>query len=388
MNEAVFQSFFFIFTGSAIVATIAIYGRQPRLVGYISLGVLIGPFGFGWVPDINLLSEISEIGIIFLLFLLGLDLQPQALVSALKKVTVVTFISSFIFSLIGYFIAHLFHYSPTECLVIGAAMMFSSTLICIKLLPTTVLHHRHVGEMIIGLLLMQDFLAIFVLLILLSSASGQIDITQIGLTLLTLPLLVLFAWGFVKLVLLKLIAKFDQMGEYIFLLSIGWCMGLSEIAEVLGLSREIGAFIAGITIASSPISQHIALKLKPLRDFFLIMFFFSVGAGFNLSLLPEVALAAAVLAVAMLTAKPIIFRFLLEKQSEKKDLAWDIGFRLGQISEFSLLIAYVAYKAAVIGELASHLIQATAIFTFLISSYIVIYNFPSPIATNSKLRRD
>jgi Kef-type K+ transport system membrane component KefB len=267
-------------------------------------------------------------------------------------------------------------------------MMFSSTLICIKLLPTTVLHHRHVGEMIIGLLLMQDFLAIFVLLILLSSASGQIDITQIGLTLLTLPLLVLFAWGFVKLVLLKLIAKFDQMGEYIFLLSIGWCMGLSEIAEVLGLSREIGAFIAGITIASSPISQHIALKLKPLRDFFLIMFFFSVGAGFNLSLLPEVALAAAVLAVAMLTAKPIIFRFLLEKQSEKKDLAWDIGFRLGQISEFSLLIAYVAYKAAVIGELASHLIQATAIFTFLISSYIVIYNFPSPIATNSKLRRD
>ncbi|MEJ6706128.1 MAG: cation:proton antiporter, partial [Porticoccus sp.] len=367
---------------------IAIYGRQPLLVGYIALGVLIGPFGFGWVPDINLLSEISEIGIIFLLFLLGLDLQPQALVSALKKVTVVTFISSFIFSLIGYFIAHLFHYSPTECLVIGAAMMFSSTLICIKLLPTTVLHHRHVGEMIIGLLLMQDFLAIFVLLILLSSASGQIDITQIGLTLLTLPLLVLFAWGFVKLVLLKLIAKFDQMGEYIFLLSIGWCMGLSEIAEVLGLSREIGAFIAGITIASSPISQHIALKLKPLRDFFLIMFFFSVGAGFNLSLLPEVALAAAVLAVAMLTAKPVIFRFLLEKQSEKKDLAWDIGFRLGQISEFSLLIAYVAYKAAVIGELASHLIQATAIFTFLISSYIVIYNFPSPIATNSKLRRD
>ena len=388
MNEAVFQSFFFIFTGSAIVATFAIYGRQPLLVGYIALGALIGPFGFGWVPDINLLSEISEIGIIFLLFLLGLDLQPQALASALKKVTVVTFISSFIFALIGYFIAYLFHYSPNECLVIGAAMMFSSTLICIKLLPTTVLHHRHVGEMIIGLLLMQDFLAIFVLLVLLSSVSGQIDITQIGLTLLTLPLLILFAWSFVKLVLLKLIAKFDQMGEYIFLLSIGWCMGLSEIAEVLGLSREIGAFIAGITIASSPISQHIALTLKPLRDFFLIMFFFSVGAGFNLGLLPEVALAGTVLAVAMLIVKPVVFRFLLEKQSEKKDLAWDIGFRLGQISEFSLLIAYVAYKAAVIGELASHFIQATAIFTFLISSYIVIYNFPSPIATNSKLRRD
>ena len=115
MNEAVFQSFFFIFTGSAIIATIAIYGRQPLLVSYIFLGALIGPFGFGWVPDINLLSEISEIGIIFLLFLLGLDLQPQSLLSALKKVTVVTFISSIIFALIGYFVAYLFNYSPIEC---------------------------------------------------------------------------------------------------------------------------------------------------------------------------------------------------------------------------------------------------------------------------------
>ena len=388
MNEAVFQSFFFIFTGSAIVATIAIYGRQPLLVAYILVGALIGPFGLGWVPDVNLLSEISKIGIIFLLFLLGLDLQPQALMSALKKVTVVTFISSFIFALVGYFIAHLFHYTPIECAVIGAAMMFSSTLICIKLLPTTILHHRHVGEMIVGLLLMQDFLAIFVLLVLLSSTSGQINISQIGLTLLTLPLLIFFAWAFVKLVLLKLIAKFDQMGEYIFLLSVGWCMGLSEIAEVLGLSREIGAFLAGITIASSPISQHIALKLKPLRDFFLIMFFFSIGAGFNLNFLASIAPAVVILTAAMLTIKPVIFRFLLEKQSEKKDLAWDIGFRLGQISEFSLLIAYVAYNASLIGGMASHLIQATAIFTFLISSYIVIYNFPNPIAINKKLRRD
>ena len=388
MNEAVFQSFFFIFTGSAIIATIAIYGRQPLLVSYIFLGALIGPFGFGWVPDINLLSEISAIGIIFLLFLLGLDLQPQSLLSALKKVTVVTFISSIIFALIGYFVAYLFHYSPIECLVIGAAMMFSSTLICIKLLPTTILHHKHVGEMITGLLLMQDFLAIFVLLVLLSSASGQVNLAEIGITLLTLPLLVFFAWAFVKLVLLKLISRFDQMGEYIFLLSIGWCIGLSEAAEILGLSREIGAFIAGITIASSPISQHIALTLKPLRDFFLIMFFFSIGAGFNLKFLPEMGTAALVLAITMLVVKPIIFRFLLEKQSEKKNLAWDIGFRLGQNSEFSLLIAYVAYKATIISGLASHLIQATAIFTFLISSYIVIYNFPNPIATNKKLRRD
>ncbi len=199
-------------------------------------------------------------------------------------------------------------------------MMFSSTLICIKLLPTTVLPHTHSGEIITGLLLMQDFIAIFVLLILLSTTSGELNFDKIFLTLITLPLLITFAWAFVKLVILKLISKFDQMGEYIFLLSIGWCLGLSEIAEILGLSREIGAFIDGISIASSPISQHIALTLKPLRDFFLIMFFFSIGAGFNLKFLPEVAIATIVLSIAILVVKPIVFRFLLSKQSEEKVL--------------------------------------------------------------------
>ncbi len=388
MSETVFQSFFLIFTGAAIVASLAIYGRQPLLVAYIALGALIGPYGLGWVQDVHLLAEISEIGIIFLLFLLGLDLQPQSLMTALRKVTVVTLISSFTFAGAGYLIAYLFGYTLIECLIIGAAMMFSSTIIGIKLLPTTILHHRHIGEMMIGLLLMQDFLAIFVLLVLLSGEGGQIDFMQIGITLLALPLLILFAWAFVRWVLLKLIAKYDRMGEYIFLLAIGWCMGLSELAEVLGLSREIGAFLAGITIASSPIAQHIALTLKPLRDFFLIMFFFSLGAGFNLGLLPEIALAAIILGGVMLALKPAAFRFLLGRQSEKKVLAWDIGFRLGQISEFSLLIAYVAFNASLIGVLASHLIQAAAILTFLVSSYIVTFNFPNPIAVNEKLRRN
>ncbi len=129
-------------------------------------------------------QEISEIGIIFLLFLLGLDLQPQSLMAALKKVTVVTLISSFSFAAVGYLIAYLFGYTVTECLIIGSAMMFSSTIISIKLLPTTILHHRHIGEMMIGLLLMQDFLAIFVLLILLSGDGGQITVMRNCVTLL------------------------------------------------------------------------------------------------------------------------------------------------------------------------------------------------------------
>ena len=388
MNDAVFHSFVIIFTGAAIVASIALYGRQPLLVAYILLGALLGPYGFALVPDVHLIADLSQIGIIFLLFLLGLDMQPQALFKVFKKVTLVTLVSSIIFALIGYAISKLFGFTQLESIIIGAAMMFSSTIIGIKLLPTTVLHHRHVGEMMIGMLLVQDFLAIFALLILLSAQDGRVDFTQISMALFALPVLVGLCVTAVRYILLPLFTRFDRMGEYVFLLAIGWCLGVAQLSEVAGLSREIGAFIAGITIATSPIAQYLSLSLKPLRDFFLILFFFSLGAQFNLTLLPELLIPALALGFCMLLAKPLVFRFLLHQQSEKNILAWDLGFRLGQISEFSLLIAYVAFSASLIGNLASHLIQAAAILTFLVSSYVVVLNFPNPIAPKEHLRRD
>ena len=168
MGSEVFHSFVLIFSGAAIVASLALFGRQPLLVAYIVLGATLGPYGTGIIPDVHLISEISHIGIIFLLFLLGLDMQPQSLFNVLKKVTHVTLISSVIFAATGYTIAYLFGFTHLENLIIGAAMMFSSTIIGIKLLPTTILHHRHIGDMMVGMLLMQDFIAIFVLLILLS----------------------------------------------------------------------------------------------------------------------------------------------------------------------------------------------------------------------------
>jgi Kef-type K+ transport system membrane component KefB len=381
-------SFFLIYSGAAVLASFALYTRQPLLIAYIALGALIGPFGLSFVTDMELLSETSQIGIIFLLFLLGLDMQPQALLSTMKRATPVALVSSVVFACTGYAIAYVCGFTHTESLVVGSAMIFSSTIIGIKLLPTTILHHRHMGEMMISLLLIQDVIAILILLVLLSGDLGQLDGTLIIKTILTLPVFVLVAVFFVKFVLLKLISKFDRFHEYIFLLAIGWCLGLAEAAHQVGLSAEIGAFIAGISIATSPISQYIAVNLKPLRDFFLVLFFFSLGARFDLSVLGDILLPAMLLAAVMLSIKPAVFYVLLRNVSERKVLAWDIGFRLGQISEFSLLIAYIAAGASLIGKEASHLIQATAIITFVISSYIVILNYPTPIAISDKLRRD
>lgn len=388
MESTLFESFVLIFTGAAIIASMALYSRQPLLVAYILLGVLLGPHVLGLVTNVELLTEISHIGIIFLLFLLGLDMQPKALWSVLKEATTVGMISSATFAIMGYAIGFLFGFSHPDCLIIGMAMMFSSTIIGIKLLPTTVLHHRHTGELMVGLLLFQDFLAIICLVVLLSGDLGQVDLKTLGMTFAALPVVGVFAYLFVRFILLKLIHKFDRIHEYVFLMSLGWCLGLAELTQYIGLSAEVGAFLAGITIATSPVSQYIALSLKPLRDFFLILFFFSLGAGFNINILGDVLIVACVLAAAVLIVKPLTFRFLLRRQSEQRFLSWSIGFRLGQISEFSLLIALVAMNASLITDKASTLIQATAIITFLISSYIVILRYPTPIAVKDSLRRD
>lgn len=388
MESHLFQSFFLIFSGAAVVASLALYTRQPLLVAYIIVGVIFGPYGLGLIQDLGAVIEMSHIGIVFLLFLLGLDMQPAALRAVLRKALSIALLSSTLFALFGYGVGRIFQFSQTESLVIGMAMMFSSTIIGIKLLPTTVLHHRHTGEMMVGLLLLQDFIAIACLLVLLSGTNGSVDFKSLGFAVISLPLLALGAYLFVRFILLPLINRFDRFHEYIFLLAIGWCLGLAELAAYLNLSAEIGAFIAGISIATSPISQYIALSLKPLRDFFLVLFFFSLGAQLHIALLPDVLFPVIVIAAAVLAIKPITFQALLRRHSESPSLCWDVGFRLGQISEFSLLIAFVAAQSNLIGERAALLIQASAIVTFVISSYIVIFNFPNPIAVNERLRRD
>ena len=376
-----------IFLGAALLASLALYTRQPIIIAYIALGALLGPYGSGVIANVQLVNDAGHVGIIFLLFLLGLDMQPRALLNSLRASSLVALLSSASFAAISGGLALLFGFSASDAWVIATALMFSSTIIGIKLLPTTVLHHRHLGEVLVALLLFQDLMAI-ILLVVLQSAGGPEDFSSVIRPLLMLPLLGIGCWGAVRFVLIPLISRFDRYHEYIFLLSVGWCLGVAEIALVLGLSAEIGAFMAGVAVATSPIAQYIAVSLKPLRDFFLVIFFFAVGAQFNLATLPAVLVPAAVIAAALLTLKPVIYHGLLRGVSESHKLAWNLGFRLGQCSEFALLIGMVAFQTGVLSETGNTLIQATTILTLLISSYLVVFNFPTPIAINDDLRRD
>ena len=381
-------SIFLIFTGAALLATLALYARQAIIVAYIVLGVILGPWGMGLVDDPELIADISHIGIVFLLYLLGLDLFPQELWKMLGEALWVTLLSSLIFFAAGFAIAYGFSYPLAEALLIGSVMMFSSTIIGVKLLPTTALHHRHTGQMIISVLLIQDLIAIIILLMLQGYGKNDKLLVDITMQILTLPLLILISWFVERYVIVRLINRFEQIHEYIFLLAIAWCLAIAEVAVMLGLSREIGAFIAGITLASSPIALFITMKLKPLRDFFLVLFFFSMGASFNLGIISTIILPATALAVCALVIKPVIFEKLFVRAHEKRALSREVGYRLGQISEFSFLIAVLAAEARFIQQDTSYMIQLATLITFIISSCIVVLNYRTPIATSDRMRRD
>ena len=381
-------SLFLIFVGAAVFATLALYARQSLIIGYIVLGIVLGPWGLKWVTDTKLIADISNIGIIFLLFLLGLNLSPRKLLELLKQTTIVTVLTSAVFASIGWALAVLAGFDTTNAIIVGVSCMFSSTIIGLKLLPTTVLHHRHTGEVIISVLLLQDLIAIVVLLAFQAVSSETDTVVELAKLVVFLPALIGVTWLLKHYVLLKLFFKFDRIQEYVFLLALAWCLGIAQLAHSIGLSYETGAFIAGITVATSPIALFIAESLKPLRDFFLVLFFFALGAGLNISELDDIWLPAVLLGGLMLVVKPVVFRFALHRVSETNKLGWETGFRLGQMSEFSLLIVFVALQSALIEPATVYFVQLATLVTFVGSSYSIVLRYQTPIAVSDRLRRD
>ncbi len=387
-NSSIVFTVFLIFSGAAVMSTLVLYTRQSLLVAYILLGALLGPWGIGWVQNINLVTEVGDVGILFLLFLLGLNLQPQNLYHMLRKVTSVALISSILLFAVTASVCLAFGFSKHEAAIIGAALMFSSTIIGLKLLPTTILHHQHTGEVMISVLLMQDLIAIVVLILLNGAQDGGLSAQDILSLVLALPALVLFAYLIERFVLIKLLAKFDRTQEYVFLLSVGWCLAMSELAKYIGLSEDIGAFVAGVSLAASPISLYIAESLKPLRDFFLVMFFFSIGATFDFAYSQTVLIPALILGIVMVGVKPLLYWGLLHKAGEDKSVSLEVGVRLGQASEFSLLVAALAVSTSLLSLKAASLIKAATILSFIVSSYLVVLFYPTPIALTDSMRKD
>jgi Kef-type K+ transport system membrane component KefB len=379
--------FVLIFAGAAIFATLFLYLKQPVILAYIGFGIVAGPWGLGFIKEPEHIEKLSHVGVILLLYLLGLNLRPDRLFHLFSKTAVVTALTSLVFLVIISTAAFALGFAVIESVIIGAALMFSSTIISLKLIPTTALHHKHTGEMMTSVLLMQDVIAI-ILILMLTGGQGEDVMFAIVMLFIKLVLLAVVAYGFVKFVVNNLFLRFDIIKEYTFLLALGWGLFGAGAAEFIGLSYEMGAFIAGVAFASSPVAMAVAETLKPLRDFFLILFFFSIGAQFNYLVTQDVLLAGAVISVMIIVVKPFVFKQGFQLIGENKTFSMELGVRLGQGSEFSLLVAYSALALGLIDMRASYLIQMVVIITFVLSTYWVVFRYRTPISSTDRNRMD
>ena len=387
MLENIILQFVLIYAGAALFASLFLFLKQPIILAYIVLGIVVGPKGLGLINDAEQIERLAHIGIILLLFLIGLNFQPAKLVGLLGLVGIVTLATCFIFMLLSLAAASALGYPFIDSLIIGAALMFSSTIVSLKLIPTTKLHHHHVGDVMISVLLLQDVIAI-VLIVLVTE--GGMDNVTISVALLLLKLVVLSVMSFVivRFVITKLFLKFDVIKEHTFVMALGWGLFVAGVAEMLGLSFEMGAFIAGISLATVPIALVIAEELKPLRDFFLILFFFSIGAEFDLVVSQQLIVPGLIITALLVTAKPVIFNWGFKAIGEKPQDSAELGVRLGQASEFSLLVAFSALASGLIEERSSNLIQLVVVLTFVVSTYWVVNVYPTPISYKSSQRID
>ncbi len=385
--ENIFIDISVIVVCAAVMAWLATLGRQPIIIAYLIMGILIGPWGFGLIQHVTLIDSIGQIGVTLLLFLAGMVLHPNRLFKLFRTSTLVTLAHSTIAWVLLFILMRLCGFSLQESMYASLAFIFSSTILVVKLLPTTTLHQRYMGSVCIAILIIQDLLAVGFLVFIRSS--HEHSLLEFGMALpLKALLLIIFSMGLEQFCLRKMMRQCDRFHEELYMLCLGWCLGISALAKEIGLSYEVGAFIAGLALARSPLSRFLTEGLKPLRDFFLMFFFFALGAKLDLKLVKELWVPTLTLGTVILVTRPFIFQILFKKNGEQGSFSKEIGLRLGQASEFGLIIAVTLESAQQIRSEVAQLIQITIIFTMLVSSYIVISKCPTPLGTHVRLKQD
>lgn len=388
MGETVFFDISLIIIICALLSWVALLLRQPIIIAYLIGGLLLGSSGFNLLHDTTLINSISGIGITLLLFLAGLVLHPRRLKELFRQTILLTLATSLISGIACILFCSLWGFDLLSSLLIGLPLIFSSTILVIKLLPTTALHHKRMGSYCIAILITQDLLAIGLLIFM--GAEHSDGASWIHWLLLPLKGLLLIVAVFVceQLLLRRIMMRCDRFHETLNLLALGWCLGIAVVAEHIGLSYEVGAFIAGVALARNPLSYFLSEGLRPFRDFFLVFFFFILGTRIDLSLAKTLLLPALLLCLLMMATKYATFRWLFQVVGEPKPFAHETGMRLAQASEFSLIVAVGAHADGWLPDRAFIMVQLATIFSLILSAYLVVARFPSPLASNPKLKQD
>src|SRR3989344_2233832 len=351
--------------------------RQPAILAYILTGIIIGPFGQLQLQNLDAIKTMGEFGITLLLFMMGLEFNFKELKSIGKSVFIIGINQIILTGLAAYFISSIFNFPVLTSFYISIALTLSSTIIVVKLLSDKRELTSLYGKISIGVLLVQDFLAILVLIFLsgFNSENQSLNLSQLNLFSLFIKGVILFAVVALlsEKVFPKLIHLIAKSQEALFLVSIAWVFGLAAVVSspTVGFSIEIGGFLAGLSLANAMENFQIASKVRALRDFFITIFFVSLGMQMQLGSLEKIMLPVIVFSLFVLILKPLIITSAMGFLGYRKRTSFLTGIHAGQISEFSLIIIFLGNKLGQIPTEISSLITAVGVITFVFSTYAI-----------------
>ncbi len=373
--DAIFTQLSLVIVIAAVVALVMRLLRQPLMIGHILTGVIVGPSVFHLVKTPATIETFSNIGIALLLFIIGLGLNPRVIKEVGKVASLTGILQVAVSGIIGWAGGRLLGLNPHEALLLGLGLAFSSTIIILKLLSVKKEQSRLYGKIAIGLLLIQDLLAMVALLFVSSQQGNQgLSLHQLGL-LLSKGLLIAIPLFYVGNVLLPRLSRLVAGSqEFLFLFAIGWGFGVAALFAKAGFSIEVGALLAGVALASLPYAQEMAARLRPLRDFFVIVFFISLGTrlGFgSVSHLLPVIIFGSLVAIIL---KPLTTLVIIGMLGYTKRTSFKAALATGQISEFSLVLVILAASHGLVPNSFVAALTLTALITIAVSTYLTLYN--------------
>lgn len=388
MTSVLFNEFALLLALTALIGFVAVKLKQPLILAFIIVGIIAGPNGCELISAHSQMDVLASFGVTLLLFIVGLKLDVEA-IRAYGIIVMLLGISQMILTtLLGYLAALALGIAWMPALFIGMALAFSSTIIIIKLLSDEAELDSLYGRIAVGILIVQDVIVVIAIIVLssLNAATRSSPLTEISVLALKglgFLLAVLFLARKMLPYLLELAA---QSRELLVLFALSFAAILAVSSEVLGFGKEIGGFLAGIALASSQFRESIAARLDTVRNLLLVFFFINLGAALKLDAVSAVMYPAIVLSIFVLFAKPIIVFVLMGIMRFRKRTAFMTSITMGQVSEFSLILAALGHELGYIHEDMVSLIILVSLVTIALSTYLFasashIYNFLAPFLT-------
>ncbi|OGY23125.1 MAG: hypothetical protein A2172_01965 [Candidatus Woykebacteria bacterium RBG_13_40_15] len=369
----IFADIALILATATVLAALFSRFKQPVMISFLFVGILAASAGLLKHTSGVSLSFFSELGIAFTLFLIGLELRFSD-IKQIGQAAVTVGVAQIIFTwVVGFGIAKLLSFGTSDAIVLSLALTFSSTIVIVKLLGEKKQLDSLFGKITVGYLLVQDFIAIAAL-IFVTSLGREFKASQFFITALEGTFLVILILLLNRFVLQKLFDFFAKNSEVLFLASISWALVFATLYAASGFSVEIGAFLAGLGLANLREQAQIAAWVRPLRDFFITLFFLSLGLKLPLASLVPVVGSVSLLSIFVLIGNPAIMMAILGFLGYRRRTSFQVSITSGQVSEFSFILIFLASRARLISDSVVVTTSATAIITIILSTYVITYS--------------